>query len=140
MTGHRREPERVTASLANVLCPRRKRIVVVNDRDDTLLLLTTLLKPAYEVDAFLSGAEALAAISATPPDLVITDWARPEEIDGFELVDRLRRIQPELPVLLVSGYVDVIARPAGVTACLSLPFSARQLSRVVRELIGDPAS
>src|SRR5438128_12581727 len=119
MTDRQKEIERVTASLANVLRPRRKRIVLVNDRDDTLLLLTTLLKPAYEVDAFLSGAKALAAISANPPDLVITDWERPEEIDGPELVERLRHMQPELPVLLVSGYVDVLARPAGLAACLS---------------------
>jgi len=139
MTDRQKELEPVTASLANVLRARRKRIVLVNDRDDTLLLLTTLLKPAYEVDAFLSGAKALAAISANPPDLVITDWERPEEIDGPELVERLRHMQPELPVLLVSGYVDVLARPAGLAACLSVPFSARQLSQVVRGLIGDPA-
>ena len=135
-----KELERVTASLTSVLHPRRRRIVVVNDRDDSLLLLKTLLQPAYDVDAFLFGSEALAAISANPPDLVITDWARPEEIDGRELVERLRRVKPELPVLLVSGYVDILPHPPGVAACLSLPYSPQRLSQVVRELIGGPAS
>ncbi len=138
MIDRRNELERVTTSLPRVLHPRRKRIVVVNDRDDSLLLLKTLLQPAYDVDAFLFGSEALAAISANPPDLVITDWARPEEIDGRELVERLQRMKPELPVLLISGYVDILGHPAGVAACLSLPYSPQRLSRVVRELIGGP--
>ena len=133
-----KELESITATLTRVPHPRRKRIVVVNDRDDSLLLLKTLLQPAYDVDAFLFGSEALAAISANPPDLVITDWARPEEIDGRELVERLQRLQPDLPVLLVSGYVDILGRPAGVAACLSLPYSPQRLSQVVRELIGGP--
>jgi CheY-like chemotaxis protein len=138
MIDRRKELERITTSLASVLHPRRKRIVVVNDRDDSLLLLKTHLQPSYDVDAFLFGSEALAAIFDNPPDLVITDWARPEEIDGPELVERLRRTKPNLPVLLVSGYVDILGQPPGVTACLSLPYSAQRLSQVVRALIGDP--
>jgi CheY-like chemotaxis protein len=133
-----KELEPITASLTSVLHNRRKRIVVVNDRDESLLLLKTHLQPAYDVDAFLFGWEALAAISENPPDLVITDWARPEEIDGRELVERLRRMKPELPVLLVSGYVDILGQPAGVAACLSLPYSPQRLSQVVHELIGGP--
>src|SRR5262245_23668711 len=122
MTDRRNELELITESLTSALRPRRKRIVVVNDREDSLLLLKTLLQAAYDVDAFLFGSEALTAIFANPPDLVITDWARPEEIDGRELVERLRQTRPELPVLLVSGYVDILGHPSGVTACLSLPF------------------
>jgi CheY-like chemotaxis protein len=139
MSDHSRELERVTASLTRIQGPRRKRIVVVNDRDDSLLLLKTVLKPAYDVEAFLFGSDALADILANPPDLVITDWARPEEIDGRELIDRLRCMKPEIPILLVSGYVDFLGHPPGVTACLSLPDSPQRLSQIVRELIGGPA-
>jgi two-component system nitrogen regulation response regulator GlnG len=138
MIDRRKELECITPTLTRVPRPRRKRIVIVNDRDDSLLLLRTLLKPAYDVDAFRCGSEALAAISANPPDLVITDWARPEEIDGRELVERLHRTKPDLPVLLVSGYVDILGHPAGIAACLSLPYSAQRLAEVVRALIGDP--
>lgn len=134
-----KEPARITANLTSFLNARRKRIVIVNDRRDLLELFRYVLKPEYEVEAFLTGAEALAAIAANPPDLVITDWVRPEEIDGRELIERLRRVKPELPVLLVSGYVDALGHPAGVTSCLSLPCSAQQLSLAVHALIGDAA-
>jgi CheY-like chemotaxis protein len=119
MTGRREELARLTVSLGLVQgCARRKRIVLVNDRGDLLDLFKLILKPTYEAEAFLTGAEAVAAITANPPDLVITDWARPEQIDGRELIERLRRVMPDLPVLLVNGYVHSLGRPSGVTSCL----------------------
>jgi DNA-binding response OmpR family regulator len=140
MTNRRKEPARPTASFGLVLGrARRKRIVLVNDRVDLLDLFKLILKPTYEVEAFRTGAEALAAIIANPPDLVITDWERPEEIDGRELIERLRRVMPDLPVLLVSGYVHILGRPAGVTSCLPLPCNGRELSRAVHALIDGAA-
>jgi DNA-binding response OmpR family regulator len=140
MTVRSRELARPTPSLGLVLGrARRKRIVLVNDRGDLLDLFKLILKPTYEVESFLTGAEALAAIAARPPDLVITDWARPEEVDGRELVARLRRVMPDLPVLLVSGYVHSLGCPAGVTSCLPLPCNGRELSRAVHALIGGAA-
>ncbi len=50
-----------------------------------------------------SGAQALAQIPAAAPDLVILDLSLPD-MDGFELLKKLRELCSNLPVLVVSGY------------------------------------
>lgn len=62
------------------------------------------LLTAYEVSEAGDGEEALVAIRADQPDLVIADIQMPR-MDGFALVDQLKEEFPDLPVLALSGYV-----------------------------------
>ena len=66
--------------------------------------LVQRLLTAYEVSEAGDGEEALVAIRADQPDLVIADIQMPR-MDGFALVDQLKEEFPDIPVLALSGYV-----------------------------------
>jgi two-component system cell cycle sensor histidine kinase/response regulator CckA len=85
-----------------------RRLLLVEDEAPLHRLLTRALATAgYEVTAVEDGEAALGAIAAgLKPDLVISDIAMPGSIDGLTLARRLRETQPELPIVLMSGYAE----------------------------------
>jgi signal transduction histidine kinase len=94
--------------------------------------LVRLLDGRFQVAAFRTGTEALAAVRAVRPDLVLTDVMMPG-LDGFGLVGAIRA-DPELqdtPVLVLSARAGEEAQSEGLEAgaddYLVKPFSAREL-------------
>ncbi len=49
------------------------------------------------------GLEALGKIAESPPDLIITDWRLPK-IGGLELIQKMKKDFPHIPVIIMSGY------------------------------------
>lgn len=89
--------------------PQSKRILVVDDIEDNLFLLQTILtEEGYQVDIAQNGKSALAMIEASPPDLVLMDAMMPG-MDGYELTQRIRKNKkiPFIPIILITAYVDV---------------------------------
>ncbi len=83
--------------------------VVDDDRHYARLLSYRLDKDAdHEVHTFASGEEALDALDASPPDLVLLDIMMPG-IGGMETLRRLQLLKPDLPVVMISaqGTADV---------------------------------
>ncbi len=84
----------------------------------------------YRCRAFQRPEQALAEASAEPPDLVITDLRMPG-MDGMALLRELRRLAPDLPVIILTGYssVDsaVEAMREGATDFLKKPFDMDEL-------------
>ncbi len=86
------------------------------------------------------STEALRELDATPPALVLLDvWLEGSELDGIELLDEMRRREPELPVLVISGHgtieTAVAAIRKGAYDFLEKPFKAdRLLIAVARAL------
>lgn len=110
----------------------RARILLVDDNADMREYVQRLLAPQYEVSALANGAEALRAIHADCPDLVLSDVMMPE-LDGFGLLQALRA-DPDtagVPVILLSARAGEEARIEGLAAgaddYLTKPFSAREL-------------
>ncbi len=62
-----------------------------------------LRRNGYDVTVAGSGVEALELHRSRPADIVITDLLMPE-MDGNELIRRLRRTDPDLPVMVVTGH------------------------------------
>lgn len=61
---------------------------------------------AFEVTGEMaSGREALVYLKSEVPDLMITD-IRMREMDGLTLVERVKQMYPELPVIIISGYSE----------------------------------
>jgi two-component system, NtrC family, response regulator AtoC len=79
-------------------------ILVVDDDRDMLSLLDDLLSgEGYKVVKAKSGAEALAAIAKSRPDLVMIDVLLPDE-DGLTLLGQIKREHPELEVIVMTAF------------------------------------
>ena len=100
--------------------------VVDDDRSVRFVLATALRDAGYEVDGFENAASALAALRVRgAPDLLFTDVRMPGE-DGLKLLDRLKSVHPQLPVIVMSAYTDVASTASafrgGAHEFLSKPF------------------
>jgi class 3 adenylate cyclase len=106
---------------------QRPRILVVDDTEDNLFLMTAVLEDGYEVTTAASGAQALVMASAiATPDLILLDIMMPD-MDGYEVMRRLRAdpATQNIPVIFLTaltsteeeqfgldlGAVDYITKP-----------------------------
>jgi CheY-like chemotaxis protein/anti-sigma regulatory factor (Ser/Thr protein kinase) len=82
--------------------PEAKRILIVDDDPDVHRLLTLALEETgcYLESAF-DGLEALKKVEDAHWDLVITD-VHMDRMDGLELLERVRRIRPDMPVVVMT--------------------------------------
>ena len=98
----------------------------------------------YNVISAPDGEQALACLAAQTIDLIITDLVMPK-MDGVDFVKQLRKIKPDLPVIVVSGStrnimqrygIDSIQVP-GANASLPKPFKSVDLIEQVRQLLAS---
>ena len=109
-------------------------VLVVDDEPGIREMMRLVLVDAgYQVTGAADGREALAVITKSPVDLVVTDMFMPEG-DGFELLAEVKKHQPETRVIVVSGggmsgvdYSLKMARKLGAHAVLKKPFSGEEL-------------
>jgi len=88
-----------------------KRILVVDDIEDNLVLLQAILTDeGYEVDVAKNGKIALAKVEASLPDLVLMDAMMPG-MDGYEVTRRIRQNKKLafIPILMITAYEDANA-------------------------------
>jgi PAS domain S-box-containing protein len=120
-----------------------ERVLLVEDQQSVRKILAKLVSNlGYSVDVAGGGEAALGLIEREPDyALLITDVLMPN-MDGPELVERARRLRPELPVLYVSGYTtDELLEPGGLpprTAFLTKPFTKATLAAEIGAIIGAP--
>jgi DNA-binding NtrC family response regulator len=82
-------------------------ILVVDDEEPQRRVLAGFLrKTGYEVEAVASAAEALAVVAARTVDLVLTDLRMPGQT-GVELLEAVRGLNPEIPVVVMTAYGTV---------------------------------
>jgi PAS domain S-box-containing protein len=118
--------------------PGRGETVLLIDDEEALVRLgeEMMAELGYEPVGFTSSAAALESFRLTPRrfDIVITDEAMPE-MTGSDLVREIRKIRPEVPVLMMTGYVSASllarARQAGINEVLGKPLVAREIARSV---------
>ncbi len=83
--------------------PAVRRAVVVDDSlTQAIDLRQRLIRGGFQAVIAHSGEEALQIIQRRPPDVVLTDLVMPE-MDGVELVARLRRNHPGLPIIVLTA-------------------------------------
>lgn len=98
------EPERLSLAVRRVVRPTGEILVVDDDRDTRELISRRLTGEGMRVHTAGSGREALDRIAASPPTLVILDLMMPE-LDGFEVLRRMRKDGSTTPVIVLTGKV-----------------------------------
>ncbi|HXK16196.1 MAG TPA: sigma-54 dependent transcriptional regulator, partial [Polyangiaceae bacterium] len=109
----------------------RARILIVDDEPDVLGFMQELLEQkGYEVETAAGGAQALALLAEGAPALLITDLRMPQ-MDGLELLGKVRAQNPSLPgiVLTAAGDVSTAVRAmrAGAADYLTKPIDVGSL-------------
>ncbi|MFD7321419.1 response regulator transcription factor [Streptomyces sp. NPDC059875] len=115
------------------------RVLVVDDEASLAELLSMALRyEGWQVHSAGDGAGALRAAREFRPDAVILDVMLPD-MDGLSVLGRLRREQPEVPVLFLTAKDAVEDRIAGLTAggddYVTKPFSLEEVVARLRGLI-----
>jgi signal transduction histidine kinase len=119
-----------------------ERILLVDDELALAELGEEMLAAlGYEAAAYTSSVKALAAFAAEPDryDAVLTDETMPE-LSGSQLTHQLRGIRPDIPILLMSGYlgpnIAALARRANVDDLLPKPLTSRDIGRALAKIFG----
>src|SRR5262249_8873102 len=116
-------------------------VLVVEDNDEVGRFSTELLEDlGYRVKRVVDAASALAVLATDEfaADLVFSDVIMPG-MNGVEFATIVRERYPALPVILSSGYSEVLAENAHVGfELIQKPYSVESLSRVLRKAIVRP--
>jgi two-component system response regulator HydG len=120
---------------------RKTHVLVV---DDAIQMAETvadgLADRGYEAVAVATGEAALAALRATPFDVLVTDLRMPD-LDGLALLAAARRISPDLPVIVMTAYgaIDsaIESMRQGASHYLTKPFKIEALALFVDKVLEE---
>ena len=134
-----KEPKRAEAA-GRQTAHLKRRILVVEDHDDTLRSMKLLLhRLGYEVLTADNMEDALRIASEQPFDILLSDIGLPDG-SGLELLRRIRSIR-EVPALALSGFgmdEDIErSREAGFSDHLTKPVSIDRLQAAIEQLESD---
>jgi DNA-binding NtrC family response regulator len=119
--------------------PRGRILVVDDEASQRELLGGFAARLGYRVCEAASGEEALPAIGAESPDLVLLDVRLPG-ISGIETLNRIRESSPDLPVLLITAFADlrqaVAAMKGGAVDYLAKPVDLDELRVAMADVLG----
>jgi two-component system, cell cycle response regulator DivK len=116
----------------------RRTVLVVDDFDDTRLLLRTWFeRRGFRVIEAENGVEAINRAETESPDLIIMDVQMPQ-LDGLSATRRIRELG-SVPIVAVSAYgadqFRDLALAAGCNEYVSTPFEPSTLEGIVRALV-----
>lgn len=116
---------------------RPRRVLVVDDDPMVREVLSTYLsEDGYEVELAVNGREGLAKFAAGSFDIVLTDRSMPE-MEGDELAREVKKLKPHVPVILVTGFGDIMAstgeKPEGVDIVMNKPFTMAGLQNMLAQ-------
>lgn len=116
-------------------------ILVVDDDVRTARLLARMLQEdGFDVELAIDGAAAINRLARSPiPDILVTDLRMPHA-DGVAVASYARSRRPGIPVLLVTGYPDLVSRDGNVLdpapTVLSKPLDYARLRDELGRLTG----
>jgi CheY-like chemotaxis protein len=109
------------------------KILLVDDNQDGLLVRKALLEElGYCVQIASTGEEGLKLFAGTNFDVVVTDYRMPG-MNGAEFIGRIRTLNANARVILLSGFVDPLGLTEGTTAAdVVLSKSSNEAAHLVR--------
>ena len=118
-----------------------KRILIVEDEGLIVSTLEALLK-SMDID-FISvknGLKAYEEYKNNKFDLIITDIFMPE-MDGFQLIEKIRKEDKKIPIIVVSGFIDNETirkiKNLGANEYIEKPFSLQDVKKIIIDLVGE---
>jgi DNA-binding response OmpR family regulator len=125
-----------------------RRIVACDDHAHIVCTIDmTLRKAGFEVETFSNGEFALEAIQREVPSLIITDCQMPGGMDGLQLCRAIRDDArfDHVPIIMLTskGYElseRMLQRDLQISALIGKPFSPRELTKLVKALVGLEAA
>ncbi len=116
------------------------RILVVEDEPLVREVISVYLQEdKHQVETAANGREGLEKFKAGQFDLVMTDRAMPE-MNGDDLAMEVKKLRPEQPVLLLTGFGDLMTdageQPSGVDLVVSKPFTLTTLRNAIARVTG----
>jgi len=121
----------------------KRRVLIVEDEDNIAIALDYLLtREGYDHDRIANGAEAVARIRATLPDLVLLDVMLPE-VSGYEICQNVRA-DPALngvKILMMTARGSAMERRKGLAlgadGFIAKPFELKELRAEVQRLLAS---
>lgn len=115
------------------------RVLVVDDEVNIAELIAMALRyEGWQVSTAHSGSSAVSTAKDVGPDAVVLDMMLPD-VDGLEVLRRMRAVQPDVPVVFLTARDAVEDRVAGLTAggddYVTKPFSLEELVARLRGLM-----
>ena len=120
---------------------KAKQVLLVDDDKNTRILLTEFLSTmGYRVLEAKDAKEAMKSVEIGSIDLVMTDLKMPG-MDGIELTRAIRRMEPDLPIIVYSAYRFIDTAPAalkaGANEYLAKPFLQNKIKQTVERLLKE---
>lgn len=115
-----------------------KSVMIVDDETAMREILKIMLKD-YKVVEASNGREAVEKYEKERPDIVLMDIMMPV-MGGIDAIREIKKINPKAKIVAITAYTGTKrekAIEAGVDAILKKPFTRRDLTRVIKELIGS---
>ncbi len=128
---------------AEAICGKGHHVMYVDDDQALVFLIARVLtRKGFTVTTFSDPLEAQAALQASPEafDIVVTDYNMPG-YSGMDLLRQSKKIRPDLPVALASGYVtpelEHSAIREGASALIYKPNDVSEFCETVQQLIAS---
>jgi two-component system, sensor histidine kinase and response regulator len=121
--------------------PAQENTVFVIDDDEIIRLSCEriLQKSGYKVETFGDGSKGIERLKEERPQILVVDVKMPE-LDGFEVIKIVRRIDPDVVIVVITGYVTIEtavgAMESGAYDFLPKPFTPGELRMIVARAFG----
>jgi two-component system OmpR family response regulator len=117
----------------------RLRVLVVDDEPNIVDVISMALRfEGFDVESAATGADAIAAVAARPPQLVVLDVMLPD-IDGFEVARRLAGARAKVPIIFLTARDSTEDVVHGLTLggddYVTKPFSLEELVARIRTIL-----
>jgi len=119
----------------------RPRVLIVDDEEEIRCVLAHIVESeGIKSLQAPDGSRALQMLCFEPPDMILLDVRMPG-LDGMEVLRRVKDIDPDMPVVLITAYADiqqaVEAMKSGAHDYLAKPFDNHEVVRVIRRAITE---